>query len=81
MVAQHFPEIDAEFCLAEGGDVPRLGGRVQYASIETAEKIPHSIELTASGTSGHGSIPLADNAVVRLSAAISALAAWKPPIR
>jgi len=80
MVEHHFSEIDAEFCYAEGGNVARVGGRVQYASLQTAEKIPHSIELTASGTSGHASVPLGDNAVVRLSAAIAALGAWKPPI-
>ena len=41
MVQQHFAEIDAEYCLAEGGSVLRSGGRVRYASVQTAEKIPH----------------------------------------
>jgi acetylornithine deacetylase/succinyl-diaminopimelate desuccinylase-like protein len=81
MVQRHFDEIDSEFCLAEGGSVVRVGGRVAYASLQSAEKIPHAIELTASGTAGHGSVPLADNAVVRLSTAVAAVAAWKPPIR
>jgi len=81
MVERHFSEIDAEFCFAEGGSVARLGGRVQHAAPQTAEKIARSIELTASGTSGHGSVPLGDNAIVHLSAAIAALGAWKPPIR
>ena len=81
MVAQHFAEIDAEFCFAEGGNVSRADGRVQYASLQTAEKIPHAIELTASGISGHGSVPLEDNAILHLSTAISALGTWKPPIR
>jgi acetylornithine deacetylase/succinyl-diaminopimelate desuccinylase-like protein len=81
MVAQHFAEIDAEFCFAEGGGVSRAGGRVQWASVQSAEKIPHTIELTANGVSGHGSVPLEDNAVVHLSRAIAALAAWQVPIR
>jgi len=81
MVQRHFSEIDAEFCYAEGGGVARVGGRIQHAALQTGEKIPYSIELTASGTSGHGSVPLADNAVVRLSAAIATVGAWKPPIR
>ena len=81
MVERHFSEIDAEFCLAEGGSVARIENRVRYASVQSAEKIPRAIELTAVGTSGHGSVPLQNNAVVRLAAAVSALAAWKPPIR
>jgi acetylornithine deacetylase/succinyl-diaminopimelate desuccinylase-like protein len=81
MVSQHFSEIDAEFCLAETGGVSMSAGRVQWASVQSAEKIPHGIELTASGTSGHGSVPLGDNAIAHLSTAIVALTAWKPPIR
>jgi acetylornithine deacetylase/succinyl-diaminopimelate desuccinylase-like protein len=81
MVQKHFPEIDAEFCLAEGGTVARMAGRIRYASVQSAEKIPRAIGLTATGTSGHGSVPLQDNAVVRLSNAVAAIASWKPPIR
>ena len=43
MVRQHFAEIDAEYCLAEGGSVLRSEGRVRYASVQTAEKIPRAI--------------------------------------
>ena len=81
MVKQHFADIDAEFCIAEGGGVTRSNGRVLYASIQSAEKIPHAIELTATGASGHGSVPLEGNAIGRLSAAVAKLVAWKPPIR
>ena len=48
MVQQHFAEIDAEYCLAEGGSVLRSGGRVRYASVQTQEKIPLAVELIAS---------------------------------
>ena len=81
MIERHFSDIDAEFCLAEGGGVVRTGNRVRYASSQTAEKIPRAIELTAIGTSGHGSVPLQSNAVVRLATAVAAVAGWKPPIR
>ena len=33
MVQQHFAEIDAEYCLAEGGSVAAQRGRVRYASV------------------------------------------------
>jgi acetylornithine deacetylase/succinyl-diaminopimelate desuccinylase-like protein len=81
MVEQHFPEIDAEYCLAEGGSVVRSEGRVRYASVQTAEKIPHGIMLTATGTAGHGSVPLESNSILKLTQAVATVAAWKPPIQ
>src|SRR5262245_62806783 len=81
MANQQFPEIDAEFCLAEGGGVVRQGGEVKYATVQTLEKIPRAIQLTARGVAGHGSIPLKTNAVVHLADAVSAIAKWRTPIR
>ena len=81
MVDQHFDEIESEFCLAEGGGVVRQGGQVKYATIQTMEKIPRGIELTAHGIAGHGSVPLKTNAVVHLADAVSAVAKWRTPIR
>jgi acetylornithine deacetylase/succinyl-diaminopimelate desuccinylase-like protein len=81
MVGQHFPRIDAEYCLAEGGGVSRAAGQVKFAAVQTLEKIPRAIELTARGVSGHGSVPLRSNAVVHLAAAVAKVAAWKPQIR
>src|SRR5687767_6675206 len=81
MVNQHFDEIDAEYCLAEGGSVLRSGGRVRYASVQTAEKIPHGVLLTATGTAGHGSVPLETNSILKLTQAVARVAAWKPPIQ
>jgi acetylornithine deacetylase/succinyl-diaminopimelate desuccinylase-like protein len=80
MADRHFAEIDAEFCLAEGGSLNRQGGKVTFASIQTLEKIPRAITLTARGTAGHGSVPLRSNAVVKLTTAVSTVAKWKPPI-
>ena len=70
MVNEHFPEIDAEYCLAEGGSVTRTGGQVKFASVQTIEKIPRGIELTARGPAGHGSVPLRTNAIVHLANAV-----------
>ena len=80
MAEKHFPKIEAEFCLAEGGSLNRQAGKVTFASIQTLEKIPRAITLTARGTAGHGSVPLRTNAVVKLTTAVSAVAKWKPPI-
>jgi acetylornithine deacetylase/succinyl-diaminopimelate desuccinylase-like protein len=81
LVKDHFPEIDAEYCLAEGGGVTRIGGQVKYATVQTLEKIPRGIELVARGISGHGSIPLKSNAIVHLAGAVAKIGDWRPDIR
>ena len=81
MVNQHYAAIDAEYCLAETGSVTREGGKVRYASVQTAEKIPKAIELVAAGPAGHGSVPLTSNAIARLSSAVGTVASWRPPLK
>ena len=81
MVREHWAEIDAEFCLAEGASVVRTGGQVQYGAVQTTEKIPHRIRLIARGVAGHGSVPLRSNAVVHLARAIVSIAEWQTPMR
>ena len=81
MTEQHFPKIEAEYCLAEGGGVSRSGGKVTFASVQTLEKTPRGIDLVARGVAGHGSVPLRTNPIVHLSAAVARVAAWKPPVR
>lgn len=81
VVENHFPEIDAEYCLAEGGSVTRKDGKMRFASIQTTEKIPYAVRLVARGPAGHGSRPLRTNAIVHLSQAVAKVAAWQPPMR
>lgn len=81
MVREHLPEIEAEFCIAEGGSVIRSGGKPQYGSVQTTEKIPNRIRLVAKGVAGHGSVPLRSNAVVHLARAIASVADWQTPMR
>lgn len=81
MVNEHFEKIEAEFCLAEGGSVARVNREVQYAGVQTVEKIPYRVELVATGVAGHGSVPLQSNSVTRLAKAIAAIADWRSPIR
>jgi acetylornithine deacetylase/succinyl-diaminopimelate desuccinylase-like protein len=81
MVDNHYPEIEAEYCLAEGGGGIRSGGRIKYVSTSTAEKIPYAVKLVSHGPAGHGSRPLRTNAVVHLSQAVAKVAAWQPPMR
>lgn len=81
LVNERWNEIDAEYCLAEGGSVVRKGGKVLYALTTTTEKQPKGARLIARGPSGHGSRPLRSSAIVHLSQAIEKIALWDPPMR
>ncbi|HTA43621.1 MAG TPA: M20/M25/M40 family metallo-hydrolase [Bryobacteraceae bacterium] len=81
MVDQHFDEINAEFCLTETGGGTLEDGKVTVNTIQTTEKVPRRARLIATGTSGHGSVPRIDNAVVHLSAAVAKAGAWETPMR
>jgi acetylornithine deacetylase/succinyl-diaminopimelate desuccinylase-like protein len=81
MANQHFASIDSEFCLAEGGGGTRERGQMKFVSVQTMEKIPRAIALTARGVAGHGSVPLQSNTIVHLSEAVGKIAKWQPPIR
>jgi acetylornithine deacetylase/succinyl-diaminopimelate desuccinylase-like protein len=49
--------------------------------VQTAEKIPSRVTLTAHGTAGHGSLPRPDNPVVHLARAITRVADADQPVR
>lgn len=81
MVEEHWDEIEAEYCLAEGGSVSLDEGRLISMNVATTEKLPARVILRAEGTAGHGSVPLDDNAVARVSAAVAKMAAWRTPMK
>ena len=81
MVNEHWDEIAAEFCLAEGGGAVARDDEVRYVSIATTEKFPMRVRLVAHGTAGHGSVPRVDNAISALATAVAKLSAWQPPMR
>ena len=81
LVRNHLPDIESEYCLAEGGGVTRKSGSVAFATVQTLEKIPRRIELVAGGVAGHGSVPLKTNPVVHIAGAVARVGEWRPPIR
>lgn len=81
MVEQHFDEIAAEFAITEGGRTRLENGKVTAMTIATAEKVPRRVRLVVNGTSGHGSIPRVDNALVHLAMAVGKLGTWQTPMR
>jgi len=83
MVEQHFELFaNAGVVLNEGGwIVADDAGAPRYYAVESAQKTPHWLRLTAKGPPGHGSTPLADAAPDRLVAALGRILAWQTPIR
>lgn len=82
MIDQHWDKIAAEFALNEGGSVRRSeNGEVQYLSVGTTEKVPQGFRLVAHGTGGHASVPLPDNPIAHLAAALARISAYQAPVR
>ncbi len=82
LLANHAYLVDAEVALNEGGGL-RLGtgGRVQMVSLQVAEKSYQDFVLRAAGPTGHSSVPLADNAIVKLAAAVQRVGRHAFPVR
>jgi len=81
MVENHWSEIQAEFAIAEAGNAVRKGGKERSVNVMTAEKSAYPVQLLVKGTAGHGSVPLPDNAIGRLSQAVARVYQWQPPMR
>jgi acetylornithine deacetylase/succinyl-diaminopimelate desuccinylase-like protein len=81
LVQNAFPKIDAEFALNEGGAALDTRAGLRIFEIQTAEKVPTRVVLTARGTAGHGSLPRTDNPIVHLSRAIVRLADSDQPVK
>ena len=82
-VMEHHPDLvaDVEFALNEGGRIRVADGRVRTVNVHTTEKVYYEVVARATGTSGHGSVPLPDNALAALARAVARVHAWQPPVR
>jgi len=81
MVEEHFDVIDAEYCLAEGGQNVIEHDKVKTVGIETTEKMPRRVTLVARGTPSHGSKPTLQNAVLILANAVAKAGTWQTEVR
>lgn len=82
MVTKHLDLIkDAEFALNEGGRIRIKNGRIVSINVQVTEKISYSVTVTGRGTSGHGSVPLADNAIAALARALARVQELQLPVR
>ncbi len=81
LVERYWDKLDCEFALNEGGGSLLENGKIRYLGVATSEKLPRGAKLVATGSSGHGSVPRVDNAVVHLAAAVAKAGTWETPSR
>ena len=74
--------IDAGFALNEGGGgrIDPSGGKVSN-DVQASEKRVVNFQLEVTNPGGHSSVPVKDNAITHLSAALVAIGAWDFPVR
>jgi acetylornithine deacetylase/succinyl-diaminopimelate desuccinylase-like protein len=78
-IQKYWDKIACAYALNEGGRVIVKDGKVQYVGVQASEKVAYNVTVTATGSSGHGSLPKPDNAVVHLAAAIEKLGTYQVP--
>ena len=81
LVQRYWDKFDCEFALNEGGGSMLENGKIKYMGVATSEKLPRGARLEATGSSGHGSVPRVDNAIVHLAAAVAKAGTWETPSR
>src|SRR5271163_1493313 len=80
-VDKHWDKIAAGYSLNEGGQTVLNNGKVQSVGVQVSEKVAVNVDVIATGTSGHGSIPRKDNPVVHLAAAIAKIGTYETPVQ
>jgi acetylornithine deacetylase/succinyl-diaminopimelate desuccinylase-like protein len=80
LLKNHRDLIDAEFALNEGGGVGLKDGKPIRNSVQTSEKVSLSYALTVKNKGGHSALPVKDNAIYRLAAGLTRLAAFSFPV-
>jgi acetylornithine deacetylase/succinyl-diaminopimelate desuccinylase-like protein len=73
LIQNAWPKIDAEAALSEGGAIVETKDGTRLFQVETLEKVPTRILLTARGAASRGTVPRPDMAILRLNDAISRL--------
>ena len=80
LIAKYWNKIAAKYSINEGGNVFVHGGKVQYVAVQASEKVPANITVIAKGSSGHASMPVKDNAVTHLAAAVEKIGNYTAPV-
>jgi acetylornithine deacetylase/succinyl-diaminopimelate desuccinylase-like protein len=81
LLEQHRELVDAEFALNEGGFAEMRAGRRIALGVQVAEKSYQSFTFEATHRGGHSSLPVPDNAIYDLAAALDRLSRLVLPAR
>ena len=80
LIRNHRDLVDAEFVLNhDGGGVLVQNRKPLYMEVDATEKLYGDFVLTATNPGGHSSLPVPDNAIYELSAALTRLAQFQFP--
>ncbi len=80
LLKNHRDLIDAEFAINEGGGGSMRKGKYLTNEIQGSEKVYQDFHLEVTNAGGHSSLPIKDNAIYHLSAALARLAAFDFPV-
>lgn len=73
--------IDAEYCInGDAGDPVEQDGRPVVRAVQASEKVYHDLLFEVHNPGGHSSLPVPDNAIYRLAAALQRLAGFTFPL-
>jgi len=81
LLANHRDLIDAEFAINEGGGGVMRKGKYVTNEVQAAEKVYQDIRFEMKNSGGHSSLPVKDNAIYHLSAALARLSAFEFPVQ
>jgi acetylornithine deacetylase/succinyl-diaminopimelate desuccinylase-like protein len=80
LVNEHRQLIDAEFGINEGGGGRERGGKKLFNAVQATEKLYRDFDLEITNKGGHSSVPVRDNAIYRLAAALDRLSKFDFPV-
>jgi acetylornithine deacetylase/succinyl-diaminopimelate desuccinylase-like protein len=81
LIKNHRDLIEAEFCLNEGGWGEEAGGKKIDNAIQVSEKYVIEIRFEVRNKGGHSSMPVPDNAIYHLAAALDRLSKFSFPLK
>jgi acetylornithine deacetylase/succinyl-diaminopimelate desuccinylase-like protein len=81
LLKNHRDLIDSEFALNEGGWGESSGGKRISNDLQVSEKYVVNFRLEVRNKGGHSSMPVADNAIYRLAAALQRLSNFGFPLK
>jgi acetylornithine deacetylase/succinyl-diaminopimelate desuccinylase-like protein len=82
LLANRRPLIDAAYVInGDGGDPLERDGKVYARNVQASEKVYMDLRLEVHNPGGHSSLPVKDNAIYRLAAALTRVGAYEFPAR